>query len=160
MCPHCAEELPAQATVCSNCHKDPAVLPAWAVPNRPDEAPPWSSPNRVPDPLDDVPGPYKGLEPEAARVRPIPLVVWVSFGLALFSGAVGFGLPGTTGLLLDVVGRVTGLILGIVGRHRINNSNGRLGGLMLANIAIALNLIWLVQVLFASGPVLQSLLAR
>ena len=53
-----------------------------------------------------------------------------------------------------------GLILGIVGRGQIKSSNGQLGGLVLANIAIALHLVSLVWLLISIGPLLQTLLAR
>jgi hypothetical protein len=49
--------------------------------------------------------------------------------------------------------------LGIVGRGQIKSSNGQLGGLVLANIAIALHLVSLVWLLIPIGPLLQTLLA-
>jgi hypothetical protein len=52
------------------------------------------------------------------------------------------------------------LILGIVGRGQIKSSNGQLGGLVLANIAIALHLVSLVWLVISMGPLLQTLLAR
>jgi hypothetical protein len=144
VCPHCAEELPDEATSCSNCHKDPAKVPAWAAAIRPEATPLGSSmhqsedawePNRLPDPLDGSPGPYESLEPRAAQQRPIPWIAWASLVWALFGGGI-----------------VIGLVLGIVARRRIKASNGQLGGLALANIAIALNLVTLVFIVVVIAP--------
>jgi hypothetical protein len=145
VCPHCSEELRDETPVCPQCHKDPAVPPAWATSGgSPNEARHWSDwrepagawePNRLPDPLDDVPGPYERLEPLAAQERPIPWIVWASLIWTLGSGGI-----------------IVGLVLGIVARRRIKSSNGQLGGLVLANIAIALNLVWLTFILVVIVP--------
>ena len=165
MCLHCAEELPDEATVCSGCHKDPTMAPAWAVPRRPDEPSPRLGdvfgPNRVLPTSDRVPAPYERLEP-ARALGEVPSTVWLSLILRLFGG-VGFGLfaiTGITGPILAIAVPAIGLILGIVGRNQIKSSNGQLGGLALANIAIALHLVSLVWLLFSIGPLLQTLLAR
>lgn len=149
VCRHCAQELPDEATACSHCRKDPAVVPAWAEAKR-GEAPQrgswWDEPEdawepaRVPDPLDDVPGLYEGLEPAAAREREVPRIVWVALVWTLFGGIV---IP---------------LVLGIIARRRIKASNGRLGGLGLANIAIAVNLVALTYIVFVIGPPLWKAL--
>jgi hypothetical protein len=145
VCRHCAEELPDDATVCSTCGKDPAVLPAWAVPKRPDEVlPPWQ-PNRIPDPSDDIPGPYEGLEPDVAQKPLLPPAVTVSLFLALFGGIFTFGLTGITGLILALAAPAIGLILGIVGRSQIKASNWPRDRLIWANIAIALHFVSLVM---------------
>ncbi len=162
MCPHCAEELPDQATICSECHKDPAARPAWAVANRPDEAPSrWPEDARGPNPDPDLLERIQRLE-DATRKRPIPPIVWVSLALSfswLFVGLFGFFLHGILGVILVLVGLITGLVLGIVARHQIEASNGRLGGMIWANIAIALNLIRLVLFVF-SAQVLPAMLSR
>ena len=126
------------------------MAPAWAVEKR-GNAPPgglwWDDsedawePNRVPDPMDDIPGLYESLEPAAAQEPEIPRIVWAALALTLFGG-----------------GFITGLVLGIVARQQIKSSNGRLGGLALANIAIALNLVVLIYVVFVIGPSLWKAL--
>ena len=83
-----------------------------------------------------VPGPYDGLEPEAARERPIPRIGWVALIWTLLPGG----------------GIIIGLVLGIIARRRIKASNGQLGGLALANIAIALNLVTLSYFVLVIGP--------
>jgi hypothetical protein len=149
VCPHCAEELPDDATVCSECHKDPSALPAWAVAGGshkpgsrpgPDDA---REPDGSPELIDRV----ERLE-DAVRERPIPQVVWVSLAL-LFSPMIGSLLPGTIGVILGILGLVAGLVLGIFARSQIQASDGRLGGMVLANIAIGLNVIRLVGILLA-----------
>ena len=89
--------------------------------------------------------------------------MWLSLVLWLFGGVLGYGLfaiTGITGPIRAIAVPVIGLILGIVGRSQIKSSNGQLGGLVLANIAIALHLVSLVWLLISIGPLLQTLLAR
>jgi hypothetical protein len=93
----------------------------------------------------------------------VPSTVWLSLIVWLFGGVFGYGLfaiTGITGPILAIAAPAIGLILGIVGRGQIKSSNGQLGGLVLANIAIALHLVSLVWLLISFGPLLQTLLAR
>lgn len=138
------------------------MLPAWAAPKRLDEVPrlwPALQPNGVPDSLDDSPGPYEGLERDAARERSLPQAVWLSLVLALFGRIFTFGLSGITGLILGIVLPVTGLILGMVGRSQIKASSRHLDRLIWANVAIALHLVGLILVLSAISR-LPTFLAR
>ena len=89
--------------------------------------------------------------------------MWLSLIVWLFGGVFDYGLfaiTGITGPILAIAGPAIGLILGIVGRGQIKSSNGQLGGLVLANIAIALHLVSLAWLLISFGPLLQTLLAR
>jgi hypothetical protein len=154
VCRHCAEELPDEATVCSQCHKDPAAAPAWSVPRRPDEGPPWWSdaafdPNRAPHTPQGVPAPYERLEPAAARegLSGVPSQVWVSLILWLAWGRIVWqmsaNLPWQVGLIAVSLGYIVGLVLANLGRVKVKKSD-RLGQL-LAIAAIALNAVALVS---------------
>lgn len=149
VCPHCAEELPDDATVCSECHKDPSVLPEWAMTGRSYEPVRGRlGDEREPDGSPELIDRIERLE-DATRERPIPPVVWVS--LALSFGPLISLLPrvGLTGTILGIAGLVAGLVLGLLARWQIQASNGRLGGMIWANIAIALNAIRFVGILLA-----------
>jgi hypothetical protein len=168
VCPHCAEELPDEATACSNCKKDPAVAPAWAVPRRPDESAPWRlgdafEPDGVPPTSDHVHAPFKRLEPSGTLG--IPSKVWMSLFLAFVWGFAWGMIGGLTSpelhwgtrLILQAVGYIAGLILGIWGRTEVGPSDRT--GQILGNIAIALNafrLAWTVMWAIQYGLVVRS----
>jgi hypothetical protein len=169
VCLHCAEELSDDATACTMCGKDPTVAPA-PIATTSARIPSWSSTADRPstrtgtiasfDPVEDVSQPLaqplEGLEPDTARIRPVPPAVWWSFALALVGGVGAFVLPIAAGLVFAIAGHLSGAALGAIARRAINDSGGRLRGSAAVQVAIALNLVQLVLTLFALGPLLPT----
>ena len=160
VCPHCAEELPDDAAVCSNCHKNPAEVPAWATTGRADESHASSSEDGL-APEDDasipdsVPAQYRRLEPAAARRLGIPSKVTASLVIAFAWDYVAILIdrtfllvtsPGSAvpvSLIVLMAGYTVGLILANMGRAEVDSSD-RVGQI-LAWAAIGLNAISLVS---------------
>jgi ribosomal protein L40E len=161
VCPHCAEELPDEATACTKCHQDPAEAPAWATPRRPDESQPWWSEDvlqksRDSGMPDNVPAPYGRMEPATARGGSlgIPSKVWASiilgFGWGFVAGVFAGPLPLGARLVMLPLGYVVGLIVGNLGRAEVADSD-RLGKI-LAIVGIGLNAFGLITSIFSLIP--------
>ena len=165
VCPHCDEELLDEATVCSNCRKDPALAPARKAPERPDEI----SLRRLGDAFgsdgilptsERVPAPFK--DPETSSPSRLPSKVWISLALALawglapwvMAGLTSPALPLGTRLILQAAGYIAGLILGIWGRAEVPPWD-RLGQI-LGNIAIGLNGYRLAWIVLSAGLVVRG----
>ena len=169
VCPHCAEEVPDQTSVCPHCHKDPGVPPDWAASGR--DVTFWRSQSA--DNPDVVPNLVEQKLASSTDERPrgvsdfmrdrlattsgtrTPSIVWVSYGMWAASGYAGqFGIA-TGAFIIMMFCVIAGVVLGVAARRQIKASEGTLGGLMGANIAIALNLFRLVTILISYGPLIR-----
>jgi hypothetical protein len=154
VCPYCAEELPDDATVSPECHKDPNLAPAWVGARRPDDVAPWWSedagPTRELDSPYSVPGHYEGLEPGAARRRLLPfkvsasIVCWVAW---LFLGSTLARLQAaswqpTLELVFGLGLSIAGVIFGVLGWEDVKDPDRTARST--ASFAIAFNAYHLV----------------
>lgn len=145
VCPHCAEELPDEATICPTCRKNPAEAPAWAAPRAPVGTSRlgdvWG-PNGALPTSERVPAPFKPSQTE--RRRAVPPIVWGSLILWWSWGWIAPIPSGVAGLILMPAGYVVGLIFAIWGEVQASDRLGR----TLATLAIILNGMSLISTLY------------
>ena len=123
VCPHCAEELPDDVRICTQCGKDATTEPDWrTTPRRADREPWWQSGGP------DMPGPpptASGLPPQPTPPtgrtpfgrQPVNTLAVLSLVVVLLSGGLAF-----VSWWLSLAANVIGLVMAGVAMQQIRTS--------------------------------------
>lgn len=107
VCPHCAEELPDEIRVCSQCSRDTTVEPVWKTNPRVPSGTGLYGPGA---------GPPTGL-PTATGETPANTLAVTALGVVLVSQVLGL-----YSWVLALIADAAGFLMGLVAMHQVRSS--------------------------------------